>query len=105
MMAFGINKKELARWKEEVKRGEVAFLTHFWLDERFPDCNTVTKAGCCDLDKLKEWGRYYGLQAEWIDDRSDYPHFDLFGDRQLFILKQERQWGQIKRFNLDDSKT
>ena len=27
-MAFGIRRHELAAWKEKVKRGEIAFLTH-----------------------------------------------------------------------------
>ncbi|WLD95281.1 hypothetical protein [Alkalihalobacillus sp. AL-G] len=100
-MAFGITRDELIKWKENVKKNEVSFLTHFWIDERFPTCNTVTKAGCCDLEKLKKWGKQYGLHDQWIDDRSGYPHFDLFGDRQLSILKKEDQWDQIKRFKLD----
>lgn len=33
-MAFGIDRQELSRWKEAVERGEIAYLTHFWLDPR-----------------------------------------------------------------------
>ncbi|MCY8098432.1 hypothetical protein MOB81_20475, partial [Bacillus atrophaeus] len=33
-MAFGIHRGELNRWKEAVKSGEIAFLTHYWLDDR-----------------------------------------------------------------------
>lgn len=53
-MAFGINRKELQLWKKKITSGEVAFLTHYWLDERFPGYKTVTKVGCGDLEKLKE---------------------------------------------------
>lgn len=35
-MAFGINREELTRWKKAVSAGEIAFLTHYWLDPRFP---------------------------------------------------------------------
>ncbi|KPC98263.1 hypothetical protein LR69_03534 [Geobacillus sp. BCO2] len=51
-MAFGIRRHELAAWKEKVKRGEIAFLTHYWYDERFPHCTTVTKVGCADVENL-----------------------------------------------------
>lgn len=89
-MAFGIKREELREWKEKVKKGEIAFLTHYWIDERFPGCYTVTKVGCKDVQKLAEWGRKFGLKPEWIDDRKvDYPHFDLFGIRQAEILKNE----------------
>ncbi|OEH92482.1 hypothetical protein [Bacillus solimangrovi] len=99
-MAFGISRKELKRWKTKVSNGEIAFLTHYWLDDRFPGCNTVTKVGCVNVDKLAEWGKQYGLKREWIDWREDYPHFDLFGERQLSILQNEEQFDQIKHFNL-----
>ncbi|WLR52572.1 hypothetical protein LC040_06670 [Bacillus tianshenii] len=102
-MAFGITKEELRKWKEAVQNEEISFLTHFWLDERFPGCNTVTKVGCSNLEKLTEWGKQYGLQREWIDMRNDFPHFDLFGERQLRILKEEQQFDQIRRFKLDES--
>ncbi len=32
-------------------------LTHYWQDERFPGCYTVTKVGCNDLEKLVTWGK------------------------------------------------
>jgi len=89
-MAFGIKRDELNRWKDEVARGEIAFLTHYWLDDRFPDSKTVTKVGCSDLEKLIHWGRKYGLEPEWIDKRkANLPHFDLFGERRDEILKKE----------------
>ncbi|MGD6877761.1 hypothetical protein [Bacillus infantis] len=89
-MAFGIGKKELREWKETIDKGEIAFLTHYWLDDRFPGCKTVTKVGCSDLGKLKRWGHSHGLKPEWIDIRKDgYSHFDLLGDRQKQILAKE----------------
>ncbi|NBJ69911.1 MULTISPECIES: hypothetical protein [Clostridia] len=99
-MAFGISRKELTTWKQKVKAGEVAFLTHFWLDERFPDCNTVTKVGCIDIQKLALWGKSYDLPPEWIDQKDGFPHFDLFGEKQKYILEQEGEWQQIERFQL-----
>ncbi|QTC42707.1 hypothetical protein I7V34_05525 [Bacillus sp. V3] len=98
-MAFGVNRRELDKWKEQVKKGEVAFITHFWVDERFPAVKSITKAGCADLEKLSEWGKKYGLKKEWIHIRGDgFPHFDLMGDTQLHILKEEGLHDQIKRF-------
>lgn len=89
-MAFGLKKQELAEWKKRIDNGEIAFLTHYWLDDRFPDCKTVTKVGCSDLEKLKSWGKKYGLKEEWIHFRKDgYSHFDLLGDTQRMILKEE----------------
>ena len=89
-MAFGIKRHELDEWKAKIDRGELAFLTHYWLDDRFPDCSTVTKVGCRNLERLAEWGRKYGLRPEWIDKRNNnYPHFDLLGTKQAEILKQE----------------
>ncbi|WP_099158201.1 hypothetical protein [Virgibacillus ndiopensis] len=99
-MAFGITRQELRRWKQEVTNGNIAFLTHYWLDPRFPNCNTVTKVGCQNVDKLATWGKQYGLKKEWIDHYPDYPHYDLFGERQKQILKNEQQWEQIKHFKL-----
>ncbi|MBR3121475.1 hypothetical protein [Oceanobacillus profundus] len=99
-MAFGIKRSELLAWKDNVANGEVAFLTHYWIDERFPGCNTVTKVGCSDLGKLAAWGRAYGLREEWVHQDETYPHFDLFGERQLEILEKENQWEQIERFKL-----
>ncbi|ARA96861.1 MULTISPECIES: hypothetical protein [Geobacillus] len=97
-MAFGIRRHELAAWKEKVRRGEIAFLTHYWYDERFPHCTTVTKVGCADIDKLAAWGRQYGLKEEWIDRRNEFPHFDLLGETQARILRQEGRLDELARF-------
>jgi len=99
-MAFGIGRTELQVWKRSVSKGDIAFLTHYWLDERFPGCKTVTKVGCSDIEKLIEWGKKYGLKAEWIDMREDYPHFDLFGHHERDILKNEGLTKQLERFRL-----
>ncbi|WP_407269828.1 hypothetical protein [Radiobacillus sp. PE A8.2] len=99
-MAFGVKREELMAWKAKVKHGEIAFLTHYWLDQRFPGCDTVTKVGCSDLDKLIAWGKQYQLDKRWIHDDPKYPHFDLFGERQRAILLHEEQWKQLERFNL-----
>jgi hypothetical protein len=99
-MAFGIQRAELKAWKKAVSDGEIAFLTHYWLDERFPGCKTVTKAGCANIDKLVEWGKQYGLKPEWIDMRNDYPHFDLFGNDERRILENEGIIDQLERFGL-----
>jgi hypothetical protein len=89
-MAFGIKKQQVREWKQKIDDGEIAFLTHYWLDDRFPGCKTVTKVGCHDLEKLAKWGRKYGLKKEWIHHRRDgYSHFDLIGDRQKDILHHE----------------
>jgi hypothetical protein len=89
-LAFGINREELKEWKTKIGRGEIGFLTHYWLDDRFPGCTTVTKVGCNDLTKLTEWGKKYGLKPEWIDTRKkDFPHYDLFGIKQAEILRKE----------------
>ncbi len=96
-MAFGITKRQLHEWKQQARAGEIALLTHFWIDERFPDCKTVTKVACADLKKLIEWGRQYGLKEEWIHQRSEYPHFDLLGERQRFILEKEGKEDQLIR--------
>lgn len=101
-MAFGVTRVELEKWKQSAASGNIAFLTHYWLDERFPNCNTVTKVGCCHIDRLIEWGAKYGLKREWIDNRGDYPHFDLFSERQYQILRAEGQFEQIERFKLGE---
>ena len=49
-MAFGISRKELTEWKQAIDQGKIAFITHYWLDERFPGINTVTKVGCKDIE-------------------------------------------------------
>lgn len=99
-MAFGINREELQHWKLKVRNGQIAFLTHYWIDERFPECDTVTKVGCSDIEKLKTWGRSHGLEDHWIDYKDKYPHYDLFGEYQRKILFKEAVWEQIKRFNI-----
>lgn len=89
-MAFGISREDLDAWKRTIERGEIAFLTHYWLDERFPDCRTVTKVGCSDINRLEAWGQTYGLKREWIHKRSGgYSHFDLLGKWEERILKEE----------------
>ncbi|WP_428908458.1 hypothetical protein [Niallia sp. Krafla_26] len=89
-MAFGITRKELLEWKAKIDQGEIAFLTHYWIDERFPNCKTVTKVGCNDITKLINWGKQYDLKPEWIDQRQNgYSHFDLLGQKQIDILKKE----------------
>lgn len=99
-MAFGLKREELKSWKKQVESGEIAFLTHYWLDSRFPGCTTVTKVGCKNLAKLVHWGEKYHLDPKWIHHDDNYPHFDLFGDRQKEILTKEGVWDQIKKFNL-----
>lgn len=99
-MAFGIKRNDLNAWKSAVQQGEVAFLTHYWLDDRFPNANTVTKAACQDMKQLIEWGKGYGLKKEWIHVREGFPHFDLIGDPQKRILQKERSLGNIMEYGL-----
>ncbi|MBU5594182.1 hypothetical protein KQI76_03310 [Amphibacillus sp. MSJ-3] len=99
-MAFGIKRNELKKWQQHVLAGEIAFITHYWLDDRFPDCTSVTKVGCADLEKLIRWGKQYQLQPEWIHLDPQYPHFDLFAPRQAEILLAEGIEDQVNRFNL-----
>jgi hypothetical protein len=99
-MAFGINRAELARWKQAVSAGEIAFLTHYWVDKRYPDITTVTKVGCSDLTRLREWCRKNGLPAQYIHNRQPFPHFDLMGPKQPEILRQEGLWDQLERFRM-----
>lgn len=98
-MAFGIKRAELHAWKKKVDKAEIAFITHFWRDARFPNATTVTKVGCGELSTLIDWGMQYGLKEEWIH-HGRYPHFDLFGKRQKEILIKEAQFDQMNRFNL-----
>lgn len=89
-MAFGITRQQLIQWKKRIDHGEIAFLTHYWYDERFPNAKTVTKVGCKDLNRLIQWGEQYGLKKEWIHYRKEgYSHFDLIGDMEKQILKKE----------------
>lgn len=99
-MAFGLDRAELNKWKQRVANGEIAFLTHYWVDERFPGCFTVTKVGCTDLEKLINWGNCYDLNKRWIDHHRLYPHFDLFGTTQKSILVKEDLQDHIERFKL-----
>jgi hypothetical protein len=99
-MAFGIRRQELMEWKAKVKRGEIAFLTHYWYDQRFPEYTTVTKVGCADIEKLAAWGKKYGLRKEWIHQRGEFPHFDLLGETQKKILQQEGLTDHLLRFRL-----
>jgi hypothetical protein len=99
-MAFGISRDEMQVWKEAVAKGEIAFLTHYWLDPRFPGMRTVTKVGCSDLDKLASWCRDNGLNPKYIHSRAEYPHFDLIGHKQIEILKREKLFDQLERFKL-----
>ncbi|MCJ7841252.1 hypothetical protein MUB24_10140 [Lederbergia sp. NSJ-179] len=95
-MAFGITKKELKHWKQEIDQGKIAFLTHYWIDDRFPNSKTVTKVGCSDLEKLADWGKSHQLKKEWIHYRMDgYSHFDLLGDKQIEILQKEGLLDQV----------
>ncbi|GEL76282.1 hypothetical protein [Tenuibacillus multivorans] len=97
-MAFGLKREELRAWKEKVERGEIAFITHYWLDDRFPNMKTVTKVGCQDLDKLIQWGKKYGLKPKWVHHDKKYPHYDLIGSFQVDILKAEGKLNQLERF-------
>lgn len=99
-MAFGIDREELSRWKKAVSQGEIAFLTHYWIDPRFPDMTTVTKVGCSDLARLTRWCEDHGLPAQYIHHRSSFPHFDLMGPRQQEILQKEGLWDQLERFKM-----
>ncbi|MBB3151172.1 hypothetical protein FHS16_001215 [Paenibacillus endophyticus] len=101
-MAFGIKRSEIETWKAAVSRGEVAFLTHYWLDPRFPGMKTVTKVGCSDLEKLASWCRANGLNPKYIHAREQYPHFDLMGAKQLEILRSANQREQLERFGMVD---
>ncbi|USB34342.1 hypothetical protein [Paenibacillus sp. YPG26] len=99
-MAFGVSRQELNDWKNQVRRGEIAYLTHYWLEPRWPGITTVTKVGCSDLQKLRDWCGQHGLNPKYIHQRQPYPHFDLIGQKQVAILKQEQLWDQLKRFKL-----
>jgi len=97
-MAFGISRGELERWKQQVKEGRIAFLTHYWIDSRFPGITSVTKVGCSDLTKLRKWAISHGLPPQYIHNREQFPHYDIFGETQIRILRKERQWDQLYRF-------
>lgn len=98
-MAFGIKRSELWQWKKQVNEGKISIITHYWQDDRFPGCTTVTKIGCANIDKLISWGEQYSLKSRWIHQNA-YPHFDVFGEKQKEILKQEEKVEQLRRFKL-----
>lgn len=100
-MAFGLKRNELVAWKETVKNGEIAIITHYWMDKRFPNSYTVTKVGCSDLEKLINWGDQYGLDPKWIHMDEQFPHYDLFDEIQKKVLMKEQKWDQIERFKLN----
>jgi hypothetical protein len=99
-MAFGISREELMQWKNAVKRGELAFLTHYWYEPRYPGIRTVTKVGCSNLERLSQWCVNNGLNPKYIHNRPPYPHFDLIGPKQKEILQKEQLWRQIERFRI-----
>lgn len=99
-MAFGISKQELQQWKLKVTRGDIAFLTHYWYDKRFPQFNTVTKVGCSDIQRLQDWCVSNGLNPDYIHYRLPYPHFDLIGPKQTELLLKYELIDHIARFNL-----
>lgn len=99
-MAFGVRREELVQWKQSVLRGELAFLTHYWYDPRFPEITTITKAGCSNLERLTQWCRSHGLNPAYIHNRPPFPHYDLMGPKQKEILQKERLWHHIDKFKL-----
>jgi hypothetical protein len=99
-MAFGITRQEMEQWKAAVTRGEIAFLTHYWIDPRFPDMRTVTKVGCADMEKLTRWCLDNGLNPQYIHARSQFPHFDLLGPKQREVLLLTNQQEQLERFGI-----
>jgi hypothetical protein len=99
-MAFGISRKELNLWKDAVTRQEISFLTHFWLDTRFPQFKTITKVGCSNMERLTIWCIAHDLNPNYIHNRSSFPHFDLIGPKQKSILEKEGLWEHIKRFSI-----
>ncbi|MGO4541219.1 hypothetical protein [Paenibacillus sp. 2TAB19] len=99
-MAFGITRAEMESWKTAVAGGDIAFLTHYWLDPRFPDMRTVTKVGCSDLAKLSRWCLDNGLNPRYIHNRDPFPHFDLLGAKQRELLLKENKHDQLERFGL-----
>jgi len=103
-MAFGIKKHQILNWKKEIDEGKIAFLTHYWLDDRFPNAKSVTKVGSNNLTELALWGKAYHLKKEWIHVRKDgYSHYDLIGEIQLKVLKNEGLFDHIDHFKLEKS--
>lgn len=104
-MAFGVTRQELIKWKQDIEDGKIAVITHYWLDPRFPQATSVTKVGCSDISKLAHWGKFYGLKKQWIDQKEKYPHFDLFGEIQERVLRQEGYEEQYEKFVKKDRST
>ncbi|MGE7822796.1 hypothetical protein [Paenibacillus sp. NPDC093718] len=99
-MAFGISRQELQQWKQKVAQGDIAFLTHYWYDKRFPEFRTVTKVGCSNIQRLEDWCVSNGLNPEYIHYRLPYPHFDLIGRKQTELLQKYSLDDHITRFGL-----
>ena len=99
-LAFGVSRAELNQWKAAVNRGEIAYLTHYWYDPRFPEYKTITKVGCSDLARLTDWCITYDLPPRYIHRRSPFPHFDLIGPRQRQILLSEGLEHHLVRFSI-----
>jgi hypothetical protein len=97
-MAFGVTREELEAWKRQVVEGRIAFLTHYWLHPRYPDVTSVTKVGCSNLERLRDWAASHGLPPQYIHHRDRYPHYDIFGKTQAEILRREGQWEQLQKF-------
>lgn len=99
-IAFGITRAELEQWKRSVEQGNIAFLTHYWQDDRFPNYRTVTKVGCSDVAKLTAWCEQFHLNPLYIHHRDRYPHFDLIGPYQYEVLTTVGLFDHISRFGL-----
>lgn len=99
-MAFGITRAELNAWKLAVTNGEIAYLTHYWFDPRFPDLTTVTKVGNANLERLSKWCIENGLNPKYIHNRLPFPHFDLMGPKQKEILQKENLSNHLARFKM-----
>src|SRR5699024_4869518 len=98
-MAFGIKRSELWQWKKQVNEGKISIITHYWQDDRFPGCTTVTKIGCEDIDKLISWGEQYSLKSRWIHQNA-YTDCDVCEEKHKEILKQEERVEQLRHCKL-----
>ncbi|NMO97782.1 hypothetical protein [Paenibacillus lemnae] len=101
-MAFGISRNELRAWQTRVAAGEIAYLTHYWYDPRFPSVSSVTKVGCSDLVRLRQWCTANELDPRYIHRRMPYPHFDLMGSKQIELLEKAGLHEHIVRFGLHE---
>jgi len=100
-MAFGVTREQLNEWKQQVARGQIAYLTHYWIHPRIPGIRSVTKVGCADVERLRRWAVSHGLPPQYIHHRESYPHYDIFGEKQAEILRKEGQWEQLRKFVLN----